>query len=153
MANPAGQSEQANTLVDEANSLADKGNQSMRKMSTAINDLPKSSDETAKIMKVIDDIAFRTNLLALNATVEAVGAGEVGNGFAVVVEEVRNLAMCSAEAAKNIANMIEKSVKNGVETDNEVGKVLEKITAAASEVNDIVGNMAAASWEQAQGID
>ena len=94
------------------------------------SEIQKSSDETAKIIKVIDEIAFQTNLLALNAAVEAARAGEAGKGFAVVAEEVRNLAMRSAEAAKNTANMIEESVKNsknGVDIASEVGKVLEEI--------------------------
>jgi methyl-accepting chemotaxis protein len=127
----------------------------MVKMSKAINDIQKSAAETAKIIKVIDEIAFQTNLLALNAAVEAARAGEAGKGFAVVAEEVRNLAMRSAEAAKNTAAMIEESVqnsRNGVSIAEEVGKTLEEITAASTKVNALVGEIAAASNEQAQGI-
>jgi len=105
--------QQASALSAEAKAAADKGNQAMQKMSIAINDIQKSATETAKIVKVIDEIAFQTNLLALNAAVEAARAGEAGKGFAVVAEEVRNLAMRSAEAAKNTSAMIEESVNRG----------------------------------------
>ncbi len=152
----ADNAQQANTLAAEARKAADNGTHSMTRMSAAINDIQKSSDETAKIIKVIDEIAFQTNLLALNAAVEAARAGEAGKGFAVVAEEVRNLAMRSAEAAKNTANMIEESVKNsknGVDIATEVGKVLEEIVQRIGKTTDLVGEIAAASAEQAQGID
>jgi methyl-accepting chemotaxis protein len=125
-------------------------------MSTAIEDIKKSSDETAKIIKTIDEIAFQTNLLALNAAVEAARAGEAGKGFAVVAEEVRNLAQRSAEAARNTAEMIEGSVKNadnGVAISGEVATLLDEISGNNSKVNDLVGEISAASNEQAQGID
>jgi methyl-accepting chemotaxis protein len=147
--------QQAAALSSEAQESAAKGNAAMNKMSSAINDIQKSASETAKIIKVIDAIAFQTNLLALNAAVEAARAGEAGKGFAVVAEEVRNLAMRSAEAAKNTASMIEESVnnaKNGVTIAVEVGKNLEEITTVATKVNSLVGEIAAASREQSQGI-
>ncbi|MDT8301811.1 MAG: methyl-accepting chemotaxis protein [Sedimentisphaerales bacterium] len=152
----ADNAQQANTLASEARKAADTGTESMTRMNEAINDIQKSSDETAKIIKVIDEIAFQTNLLALNAAVEAARAGEAGKGFAVVAEEVRNLAMRSAEAAKNTSAMIEESVKNsknGVDIATEVAKVLEEIVQSVSKTNDLVSEIAAASQEQAQGID
>ena len=152
----ADNAQQANTLAAEARKAADGGTQSMTKMNDAIQEIQKSSDETAKIIKVIDEIAFQTNLLALNAAVEAARAGEAGKGFAVVAEEVRNLAMRSAEAAKNTANMIEESVKNsknGVDIANEVGKVLDDIVQSIGKTTDLVSEIAAASAEQSQGID
>jgi methyl-accepting chemotaxis protein len=147
--------QQAAGLASEAKSAADKGNSEMVRMGKAIAEIEKSASETAKIIKVIDEIAFQTNLLALNAAVEAARAGEAGKGFAVVAEEVRNLAMRSAEAAKNTASMIEESVKNaknGVQIASEVGKTLAEITGSNEKVNALISEIAAASSEQAQGI-
>ncbi|HEY1628801.1 MAG TPA: methyl-accepting chemotaxis protein [Tepidisphaeraceae bacterium] len=148
--------QQAAALSEQAKASADRSNQAMGKMSVAINDIQKSASETAKIIKVIDEIAFQTNLLALNAAVEAARAGEAGKGFAVVAEEVRNLAMRSAEAAKNTAAMIEGSVNNarsGVAISTEVAKALEEITTASTKMNGLIAEIAAASREQAQGIE
>ncbi|MBN1435491.1 MAG: hypothetical protein JW936_00320 [Sedimentisphaerales bacterium] len=147
---------QANNLSSEARNAANNGSEAMTRMSSSINDIQKSAEETAKIIKVIDEIAFQTNLLALNAAVEAARAGEAGKGFAVVAEEVRNLAMRSAEAAKNTASMIEESVKNsknGVEISGEVAQALEEIVSGVSKATDLVAEIAAASQEQSQGIE
>jgi methyl-accepting chemotaxis protein len=152
----ADNAQQANVLAGEAKKAANNGAEAMGRMSKAINDIQKSSDETAKIIKVIDEIAFQTNLLALNAAVEAARAGEAGKGFAVVAEEVRNLAMRSAEAAKNTSAMIEGSVKNaknGVGISTEVGKVLGEIVTNIGKTTDLVAEIAAASQEQARGVD
>ncbi len=152
----ADNAQQANTLASEARKAADNGSESMDRMNTSIQEIQKSSDETAKIIKVIDEIAFQTNLLALNAAVEAARAGEAGKGFAVVAEEVRNLAMRSAEAAKNTSELIEESVKNsknGVDIATEVGKALEEIVTGIGKTSELVGEIAAASQEQAQGIE
>ena len=147
---------QAKTLSQGARTSADKGTTAMGKMTGAIDKIKTSSDETAKIVKTIDEIAFQTNLLALNAAVEAARAGEAGKGFAVVAEEVRNLAQRSAEAAKTTANMIEGSVKNaeeGVRVTEEVASILGEITEGSRKVNDLVAEIAAASGEQSQGIE
>jgi methyl-accepting chemotaxis protein len=152
----ADNAQQANVLAAEAKKAANNGAEAMSRMSSAINSIQKSSDETAKIIKVIDEIAFQTNLLALNAAVEAARAGEAGKGFAVVAEEVRNLAMRSAEAAKNTSAMIEESVKNsknGVDISVEVAKVLTDIVASIGKTTDLVAEIAAASQEQARGVD
>ncbi len=152
----AASAEQANALAGDAQQAAGRGNQAMHRMSEAISEIQTSAQETAKIIKVIDEIAFQTNLLALNAAVEAARAGEAGKGFAVVAEEVRNLAMRSAEAAKNTAQMIEQSVgnsKNGVAIVDEVGKTLGDITVASDKVNALISEITTSSREQSTGIE
>jgi methyl-accepting chemotaxis protein len=146
---------QANNLSSEARKAADSGSEAMGRMSSAINDIQKSSEETAKIIKVIDEIAFQTNLLALNAAVEAARAGQHGKGFAVVAEEVRNLAARSARAAKETAELIENSAEKtraGNEIAEKTEAALKGIVAGATKVSDLVAEIAAASKEQSEGI-
>ena len=146
---------QANNLSKEALESADRGNSAMERMEEAIGKIKASSDETAKIVKTIDEIAFQTNLLALNAAVEAARAGDAGKGFAVVAEEVRSLAQRSAEAAKNTASLIEGAVKNadgGVSINEEVRAILSDIVEGSKKVNDLISEIAAASKEQSDGI-
>ena len=147
---------QAKLLANEADKNATIGTDSMKMMTEAIHRIKESSDQTAKIVKTIDEIAMQTNLLALNAAVEAARAGEAGRGFAVVAEEVRNLAQRSAQAAKSTADMITESVKNadnGVQIAEEVSNSFQLITSSSRKVNDLIAEIAAASQEQAQGID
>ncbi len=152
----AGNANQANGVAGEARASAEKGREAMLRMSNAINQIKNSSDETAKIIKTIDEIAFQTNLLALNAAVEAARAGDAGKGFAVVAEEVRNLAQRSATAAKNTSALIEgaqKNADNGVAVTAEVAQILDEIATAAHKVTQLVSEVSEATNEQAQGID
>ncbi len=146
---------QANILVGQAREAAEKGNGQMDKMVQAMEAINESGQNIFKIIKVIDEIAFQTNLLALNAAVEAARAGRHGKGFAVVAEEVRNLAARSAKAAKETAEMISGAVEkaeNGVNIANLTVESLAEISAAVVKAADLVGEIAAASSEQAQGI-
>jgi methyl-accepting chemotaxis protein len=145
----------AKEMTDQARIITKRGVESMNRLSDAIKVIKQSADHTAKIVKTIDEIAFQTNLLALNAAVEAARAGEAGKGFAVVAEEVRNLAMRSAEAAKNTANMIEESSKNaenGVVLNVEVLKNLEEIARQVVKISDVMGEIAQSSDKQKLGI-
>ncbi|HEX7927459.1 MAG TPA: methyl-accepting chemotaxis protein, partial [bacterium] len=107
-------------------------------MVASINDIKAAADKTAKIIKTIDEIAFQTNLLALNAAVEAARAGEAGRGFAVVAEEVRNLAIRSAEAAKDTNTLIEDSqakAGQGVLVSTAASELLGQILSTVDQVN------------------
>ncbi|HLY08008.1 MAG TPA: methyl-accepting chemotaxis protein, partial [Planctomycetota bacterium] len=151
----AANARQANSMGADARSATEKGMTSMSRMSQAISVIRQSSDETAKIVKTIDEIAFQTNLLALNAAVEAARAGDAGRGFAVVAEEVRNLAIRSAQAAKETSQIIEDSqqrAKQGVSVSGEVSELLQGIQTTVDAVNGLVRNMAGSSREQSKGV-
>ncbi len=152
----AGNAQTARSLADEARTSAETGTSSMGRLQDAMGRIKQSSDATAKIVKTIDEIAFQTNLLALNAAVEAARAGEAGRGFAVVAEEVRALALRSAEAAKNTAAMIEEAVQNaegGVVINAEVLRQLGDINTRISKVREVMGEIAGASEEQSSGVE
>jgi methyl-accepting chemotaxis protein len=151
----AANSSQANELALAAKDVATEGNEQMKEMLKAMNDINEASGNISKIIKVIDDIAFQTNILALNAAVEAARAGQHGKGFAVVAEEVRNLAARSANAAKETTILIEGSIekveggrKIADETANALNKIVDEVTKSAT----LVGDIAAASNEQAAAI-
>ena len=146
---------QANVMVGHTRDAAERANAAMGRMGSAIERIKHSSDETAKIIKTIDEIAFQTNLLALNAAVEAARAGEAGKGFAVVAEEVRSLAQRSADASRTTAGMIEESRQRagqGVVASRDVAAALASITGSIDKVTQLVAEVASASREQAQGI-
>ena len=147
---------QADQMAGEARREAEGSRTAMDRMGQAIGKIKDSADQTAKIIKTIDEIAFQTNLLALNAAVEAARAGDAGKGFAVVAEEVRNLARRSAEAAKSTADLIDGSQRNaeqGVAVSKEVGEILSRIVGKVQKVAQIIADVSAASDEQAKGIE
>jgi len=147
---------QAEALAGEARDAAGRGRETMERMSGAIDRIKAASDETAKIIRTIDEIAFQTNLLALNAAVEAARAGDAGKGFAVVAEEVRSLAQRSAAAAKETDALLEESRQtsaDGVRVTEEMAAILNNITDAVTRVTDLISEVSAATREQAGGID
>lgn len=148
--------QQANQLASTSRQSAEKGGAVVTNAISAMNEISTSSNKIAEIIGVIDEIAFQTNLLALNASVEAARAGEQGRGFAVVATEVRNLASRSAEAAREIKELIQdsqKKVDSGTELVNQSGQTLEMIVDDVKKVGDIVAEIAASSAQQSAGIE
>jgi methyl-accepting chemotaxis protein len=146
----------ADNLMREAGKLVDGANESMEELIESIDAISKASEETSKIIKNIDEIAFQTNLLALNAAVEAARAGEAGAGFAVVAEEVRNLAMRSADSAKDTAVLIEdtlKKVSDGARLVSVTNKAFAKVSENFDKVAGLVTEISEASREQSDGIN
>ncbi len=149
-------SNEANQLAEAAKQNAIHGNNRMKEMLRAMDDINQASANISKIIKVIDEIAFQTNILALNAAVEAARAGHHGKGFAVVAEEVRNLAARSANAAKETTEMIEGSIKKaeaGTSIATETAQALQKIVEDVAKVANLISEIAAASNEQSLGIN
>ena len=142
-------------LAGAASTMAHQGVDSMERLAEALDRVQASSDQTAKIVKTIDEIAFQTNLLALNAAVEAARAGEAGRGFAVVAEEVRALAMRSSDAARTTAQLIEDSVtsvRGSTAHSGEAVQHLRNIVEHVDRVRAAVAGIATSSDQQSQGI-
>jgi len=145
----------ANALTSDARKAADSSLLDIAKMATAMQDIKASGDEIGKIIKTIDEIAFQTNILALNAAVEAARAGEAGAGFAVVAEEVRNLAQRAAIAAKESEGKITDSItktNQGTNLSTLVASSLTEIVKKVREVDVLVSEVTTASREQGQGV-
>lgn len=148
-------STEANSSMKRNEEISDQANADMHDMQKSMETIKKDSDEISTIIHEIEGIAFQTNLLALNAAVEAARAGEAGAGFAVVAEEVRNLAQRTAESAKNSNELMDKAIKNVDEGLNKVNSVVgrsKELTESSKKVGVLVEEISTASHEQAQGI-
>lgn len=147
---------QANQLAANAESVAQRGGDAVDQVVNTMRAISQSSVKIAEIVSVIESIAFQTNILALNAAVESARAGEQGKGFAVVAGEVRTLAQRSAQAAREIKQLISESVERvnaGSGQADAAGTTMQEIVASVKRVTDIMGEIAAASQEQSSGID
>ena len=146
---------QANQLASTAAQAAARGGEVVGQVVTSMQQITDSSRKINDIIGVIDGIAFQTNILALNAAVEAARAGEQGRGFAVVASEVRSLAGRSAEAAKEIKQLIGASVENvesGSAQVTQAGQAMDEIVSSVQRVSDLIGEITASSTEQRDGI-
>jgi methyl-accepting chemotaxis protein len=145
----------ARSVVERAREAASASGDIVDQAVGAMEAIEKSSSRIGQIIVVIDEIAFQTNLLALNAGVEAARAGEAGRGFAVVAQEVRALAQRSADAAKEIKDLIDTSsaeVDHGVQQVGRTGEVLRAIATEVQQIDGLVRDMAASAAEQARGL-
>ncbi|QXZ10574.1 MCP four helix bundle domain-containing protein [Comamonas sp. Y33R10-2] len=152
----AGNAQQANQLATAASQVAVRGGATVAQVVQTMSAINDSSRKIVAIIGVIDSIAFQTNILALNAAVEAARAGDQGRGFAVVASEVRTLAQRSAEAAKQIKQLIDDSVnkvQEGGSQVGEAGKTMDEIVMSVRRVTDIMGEISVASHQQTSGIE
>lgn len=145
----------ANQLMHDTLDITNKGQNYMERMTIAMNDIADSGKEINVINKTINDIAFQTNLLALNAAVEAARAGEAGAGFAVVSEEVRNLALRSAQAAQNTSSLIEdiiRKINDGSALTEQSANAFKEVTVGSKKVTALTDDIVKSIQEQSQGV-
>ena len=146
---------EAYKLQGEAGVAVLQSNEKMEEMRKAMDDITAKSNEISKIIKTIDDIAFQTNILSLNAAIEAARAGAAGKGFAVVADEVGNLAQKSAKAAQNTGLLIEETieaVEKGAKITEETAESLNSVSKSTEEVNTLIEKISAASSKDLEGI-
>lgn len=141
--------------ASEASVIVDSSNQQLKALSNAMSEISKASDDTKNIIKTIDEIAFQTNILALNAAVEAARAGEAGAGFAIVADEVRNLAQRAAQAAQNTSTLIDQNIdkiKQGSHSLEQTNTGFARLVVATNEISQIMADIDEASRQQSQGL-
>ncbi len=146
---------EADGLMQQARDTVTNASQAMNDLTTSMELVSKSSNQVAGVLKSIDEIAFHTNILALNAAVEAARAGEAGAGFSVVADEVRALAQRAADAARNSADIIEKTIADvgrGVGLVSQAHNSFEQVSATIASGSEMVSQIAASSQEQARGV-
>ena len=146
---------QANQLAGQASDVATRGGEAVHRVVDTMSGIQQSSRKITDIIGVIDGIAFQTNILALNAAVEAARAGEQGRGFAVVASEVRSLAQRSAEAAKEIKQLITRSVEqvdSGSSLVGNTGEIIGEVVEQVRRVSTLVSEITVSSSEQNEGI-
>ncbi len=152
----ADNAQMTNEKTQSTTQLVTDGSASMRAMSDAMTEISDKADKISQIIKTIEDISFQTNLLALNAAVEAARAGEAGKGFAVVADEVRNLSQRSAQAARDTSELITgtvESVRNGSAIADKLSSAFSGIESGIRDISDLIAQIASATDEQAQGVD
>jgi methyl-accepting chemotaxis protein len=152
----ADNAEETNANMKEVGRVIQDANAAMGELTGSMEEISSASSETLKIVKTIDEIAFQTNLLALNAAVEAARAGEAGAGFAVVAEEVRNLALRATEAARHTGVLIEGTVgkvKDGSIIVSKTARAFAEVTSKAQAATDLVADITLAAREQTVGIE
>ena len=151
----ADHTQEAAHLIADVDACVKEANTALDELLRSMASIHTSSKEVGQIIKTIDDIAFQTNLLALNAAVEAARAGEAGKGFAVVADEVRSLAHRSAQAAHNTTTLIQQSIDSagrGNSGVTQVAKAISAITESVATVKRLIEQISLASREQAHGI-